>query len=85
MTNTRKGEQGAVAEPDLEIRGEGGGGHPDPEIRRRRGGQSLKKYFPALRASGWSKNKGGPVPRFPPLDPPLGSAEVRRTREQTLT
>ena len=48
-------------------RGEGGeeGGrlHPDPEIRRR---QSPKKFFSALWASVWSKNKGsgppGPLP-----------------------
>ena len=29
------------ADPDLHIRGEGGGGHPDPEIDK--GGQSPKK------------------------------------------
>ena len=74
-----------MAEPDLQIRGEGGGGHPDPEIRRRGGGAVNKKYFPALRASVWSKNKGARPPRFSPLDPPLESGEVRRTREQTLT
>ena len=34
----------------------GGPGHPDPEIRG--GGQSPKKFFSALRASVWSKNKG---------------------------
>ena len=35
-----------MAEPDLQIRGEGGGGgHPDPEIRRRRGGAVSKKIF----------------------------------------
>ena len=45
-----------MADPDLQIRGEGGG-HLDPEIRGRPG---LKKYiFSALRASVWSKNKGG--------------------------
>ena len=36
-------------------RGRGGGGHPDPEIR---GQPGRKKFFPALRASVWSKNKG---------------------------
>ena len=40
------------------------GGHPDPEVRR---GQSLKKFFSALPASFWLKNKGegrspGPSP-----------------------
>ena len=35
----------------------GGGGHPDPAIR---GEAVSKKYiFPPLRASVWSKNKGG--------------------------
>ena len=57
-----------VAEPDHQIRdGEGGGGgagHPDPEIRG--WWRSPKTLFSALRASFWSKNKGGP-----PLDPPL--------------
>ena len=33
-----------------------GGGHLDPEIR---GARSQKKFFSALRASVWSKNKGG--------------------------
>ena len=47
-----------MADPDLQIRGKGGGGHPDPEIRGG-GGQSLKKCFSALRVSVWSKNKGG--------------------------
>ena len=50
----------AVAVPDLQIRGwgrgEGGGnGHPDPEIR---GAPVSKKFFPALRASIWSKYMG---------------------------
>ena len=45
-----------VGDPDLQIRGGGRGGHPDPEIFR-----------PV-----WSKNKGGGrAPRAPPLDPPL--------------
>ena len=63
-----------VADPDLQIRGGGGGkgGHPDPEIRGE-GGWSPKKFFSALQASVWSKNKGGGgrAPWAPPLDPPL--------------
>ena len=43
--------------------GEGGGGHLDPEIR---GARSQKKFFSALRASFWSKNKGGAGPRASP-------------------
>ena len=54
-----------VGDPDLQTR-EGGGGHTDPE---KRGGGGLIKKFSALRASVWSKNKGGPGPL--PLDPPL--------------
>ena len=49
----------AVPDPDLEIkggRGEGGGGVGV--------GAVSKKMFSALRASVWSKNKGG----GPPLD-----------------
>ena len=46
-----------VPDPDLEIREGGGGGHLDPEIR---GGTVFKTFLSALRASVWSKNKGGP-------------------------
>ena len=54
-----------MADPDpLQIRGGGGDGHPDPDIRGE--GRSAKDFFSALRASFWSKNKGGS-----PLDPPL--------------
>ena len=35
------------------------------------GGAVSKKSFSALRASVWSKNKGGRAPQSPPLDPPL--------------
>ena len=48
-----------LADPGLQIRGGGrvGDGHLDPEI----GGPGLKKkkFFSALRASVWFKNKGG--------------------------
>ena len=40
----------------------GGTGHPHPEIR---GARSPKKFFSVLRASFWSKNKGGPGPPGP--------------------
>ena len=50
-----------LADPDLQIRGRGrgrvGDGHLDPEIRG--GARSQKKFFSALRASVWSKNRGG--------------------------
>jgi len=49
---------GAVADPDLQIRE--GGGHPDPEIREEPGLQKI--FLGALRASVWSKGKGGPSP-----------------------
>ena len=54
-------------------RGGGGGGvHPDPEIRR----ASLHNFFSILRASFWSKNKGGArAPRAPTLDPTLLQAQ----------
>ena len=61
----------SVADPDLQIRVEGGevqGGHSDPE---KRGGSVTKNFFSALRASVWSKNKGGLPPRAPSLVPPL--------------
>ena len=63
----------AVADPDLQIREGGGGGHPDPKIRG--GTRSQKNICSALRASFWSKNKGGRV-RAPLLVPPL----CRRSR-----
>ena len=58
-----------MTDPDLEIRGGGGSGHPDPEIR---GGTVPPKIFSAPWAPFWSKNKGeggtpGPSPRSPPL------------------
>ena len=58
---------------------EKGGGHPDPEITGggggvggRRGGSQKKIFRPRLRASVYSKNKGGNSgPQASPLDPPL--------------
>ena len=52
-----------MADPDLQISGgvgggRGGGGPPDPEMRGE--GRS------GLRASFWSKDKGGRAPRTPP-------------------
>ena len=62
-----------MVDPDLQIRGLGGvgwGGHPHPEIRQ--AGLKKKKFFLALQASVWSKNKRGTrAIRAPPLDPPL--------------
>ena len=57
-----------MADPDLQIRGEGGG-HLDPEIR---GALVSKKFFSALWASVWSKSKGGGRPP----DPSPGYATV---------
>ena len=58
-----------MADLDLQVKGGGGGGgHPDPEISGG-GGAASKNFFSALRASFWSKNKGGG--RTPFLDPPL--------------
>ena len=56
-------------------KGGGGSGHRDPEIR---GEERDQKFFSALRASVWSKNKwaGGRPPRAPraaSLDSPLNS------------
>ena len=56
-----------VPDPDREIWG-GGHGHPDPEIRGGGGGEGAvsKKFFSALWALVFSKNKGdgrlGPLP-----------------------
>ena len=47
-----------MANPDLQIRGRGGGGYPDHEIRGG-GGPVSKKFFSVPLASVWSKNKGG--------------------------
>ena len=59
MRNERNIPVNAVEDTDLKVRGGGGGGgrggHPDPEI----GGRVSKINFLALRASVWSKNKGG--------------------------
>ena len=60
-----------MPDPDLEIRGVGVGRSSKPLDKG--GGAGLsKKFFSAVRASVWSKNKGGAwAPRAPPLDPPL--------------
>ena len=47
-----------MADPDLQIKGGGGGGHPDPEIRRGPASENLFSF--------WSKNKrGAPGPPSP--------------------
>ena len=52
--SSKENQYCTVADPDLQIRGEGGSGYP--------GGPVLKIFFSALRASFWSKNKGGQAP-----------------------
>ena len=54
-----------VADPDLQITGA-------PVIQTLGWGEGgfKKIYFSTLRASVWSRNKGGRAPRAPPLDPP---------------
>ena len=59
-----------VTDPDLQIRGRGGGGRGNPDPGIRGGGGVSEKFFSALWASFWSRNKGG-APPAPPLDPPL--------------
>ena len=57
-----------MADPDLQIKGGGGGGagHPEPALKcGAGGGEGRRKFFSALRASVWSKNKAGV--RDPPL------------------
>ena len=43
-------------------------------------GAVSKKIFSALRASVWSRNKGGRAPRDPPLDSPLIFTEKESVR-----
>ena len=52
-----------MADPDLQIRGGRGGGHPDPEMR---GGACLKTKFQPVRPQLGLKIRGGSPP-----DPPL--------------
>ena len=54
--------RGMLRKADAELQIRGGTAHPDPEIR---GAPSLRKIFPALWASVWSKNKGRPGPSGP--------------------
>ena len=56
-------------DPDLEIRGGGGGGALIQSLRK--AGAVSQKIFSALGASVWSKNYGGRAPQGPLLDPPL--------------
>ena len=54
-----------MADPDLQIRGGGGGSHPEPEMRAEgEGGWSLGPQFGL-------NIRGGKPPLVPPLDPPL--------------
>ena len=66
-----------MADPELQIRG-GGGGHPDPEIRR--SPVSKHFFFRLFGARFWLKIRGGGVgsrvPRAPQLDPPLQRARA---------
>ena len=72
-----------MVDPDLQIRG-GGPGHPDPEIGG--GGRSPKKFFLALRASVWPKNRGGErAPRAPTLDLPLLLASLQLKIDHVTT
>ena len=48
-----------VVDPDLQIRGAGWGGGGQQDLKKRGWGQSPKKIFSGLRASVWSKTKGG--------------------------
>ena len=68
----------AVPDPDGEIRGWGRGGwssRPLDKWGRGCWSEKKKENFSALRASVWSKNKGGPGPRAPgPPGPSPGSA-----------
>ena len=66
-----------MADPDLQIRGGGGGGHPDPEIRG--GGAGLKKKF--FRPFGphfglQIRGEAGPSPGSTTGSLPLSSAEA---------
>ena len=58
-----------MGDPYPQISGGRGCGHPDPEGEMRVGGGGTagsKNFFSDVRASVWSKNKGGP-PLYPPL------------------
>ena len=68
-------ETNAVADPDLQIRGEGHS-HPDPVIR---GGELVSnKIFSALHAPVWSKNMGGLGPSGP--SPGSATGEARNMK-----
>ena len=64
-----------MVDPDLQIRGEG---VVIQTLRKDGEGQSQKQNLSALRASIWSKNKGGAGPgRATPLNPPLINSDFR--------
>ena len=56
-----------VADPDPQMRGEGGS-HPD--TKEIRGGGVVLKFFSAFESQFDPKIRGGRAPRAPPLDPP---------------
>lgn len=62
-----------VAGPDLQIRGDGGGGgHADPEIKR---GPGLNFFFRPFLAQFGLKLSGGGPPLAPPVDPASALSE----------
>ena len=66
--------------------GVGGGGDRSSRPWEKRGARPQKNIFPArVRASVWSKNRGGRAPRAPPLDPPLLIEEMFSTLTERKT
>ena len=75
-------ENKTVAEPDRQIRvGGGGGGYPDPGIKRGGAGRAIskkKKCFRPFVPQFGLKIRWGAAPRAPFLDPPLQENENER-------
>ena len=69
-----------VADPDLQIRGGGGGGHPGPEIR---GGTGLpKNFFWPFRPHFGRKMRGEPGPPGPSPGSATAEINVRSSQER---
>ena len=66
-----------MPDPDLEIRGRGGGGCRSSRPLERGGGSLQKKFFRSLGPQLGLKIRGGPDPPALLLDPPLTRQENR--------
>ena len=73
-----------MQDPDLRDKGGGGGGGRSSGPLDKAGGRSPKKIFSALRASVWTKNKGGGGGAPPGPSPGSGTGYIYEINKITF-